>query len=766
MAEMFDIGAIAESIALQIAKGRFSRGKYGQDGRPFGPSKELRELLNQAVAVMTPEAGPWEIPVWRRGLPYKLHFRHKSRLKRISDNETEIVVRRPPGKEVIEVYGFHMAREWNAQWRKAAQLLAMYSREWRTYLAWAAAKADAAFFVNGFVMGYDPRAQGVAAAGPFVLWRSQESAAENVDRAIWAGEEYFIEKLSRDEGGSFIAAAIAVKHFCFRDNVSFLFVAQSQDKVDDGTTDSLLGKVKHILRCLPAAEEFVPQVGVMADHWMIGPGWKGDSRSGQSISCSVRYPTPDGKYDPTCTIDGAPTTAEAAVSKRKTAMFIDEAAPIDEAADAGQDVGSIVNRAHDSTPCIVYVSTHRRKSSHFYKRLANPKTKRTKLHWSDNPLKAAGAFTMLYVLDDAPLLKQATQYLTLAMRPDLFHGPAAKARLDPKKWRRASRTERQRVWSPWYCKAVQDRINRPEDEAAFLTEVDGHASALGSEAFEARKLSEIYERILHDDNPRMFRLEEEMDDKWRLMAGWGPVSVWSEPIRSGASGRHHYVITTDSGHGFGGDASVADVWDVSVYPFDQVAQFYSRDIKPRTHARYVKALAERYNGAFVCSESNGPGETMISHLLDDGYDNVYYRERNLLTTRDVDDKTPGFDTNRGNRAEILIGEAREMFTADAVVIRSERTIEDMGDMEWWQNPQAKANSRVMRGRFQASAGKNDDCVVTYGLLNVAVRSLTGGALEMIRSTRERDARSSYYASERHRACAYDDVCGYAALTAV
>lgn len=719
-----DMGLFRESVVRQMERGVFSQGIYGQNGHTgrWDMPGELLVELNKAVRLLTPRDGPIPISPEYQKRPYRhFYMRVKDRRPlRFRDKETHIYVQPPPVE--YHEHGISKCRIDNWWWRQAARLLATHSREWRHYLRFCCEKMTF-FWIDGFFVGFDPRDGTIL---PWVSWETQREAFRGMDEAIWKGEHYGIEKLSRDEGGTFLAAGVFAKHWMFRENVSFGVLAQSERKVDDGTTDSVMGKIKHILMAQPYAT--ITPDNPAIDHWMIGYGWIGDNNSGQLIKNSIRYPLPDGGYDPGCTISGYPTTQSAMVSLRKTAMLIDEAAVIDEEADEGQSVQDITSYSRASTPCIIYVSTHRGATTYFAQLCADANFKKTRLHWTNNPTKNSGSYCRLWVRDKGFIRDLAKDYmdqqLLMNMRSHPDGGPLPKDywikwwNRHAKEYRRATESERCKPWSLWYCDEIVKNIRTEADAAVARTEYDGIPGSEGRSGFDSEKLELLLAARLVEKEPARARIkleEFEGDYKASLVEGWGPVQVWDKPKRG-----RSYLISADTAEGVGLDSSVADVWDITEYPFAQAAQFVDNLTPPRAFAESIYGLHLLYNDAFCIPEWNGPGAQTVGFLLHFGMSRLYHRQVLDQTTGRVDATRIGFHTHTGTR-DIVIGGARDSFNEDSVVIRSVQSLKEIRAFQYKQKA-----SQPNRGKWQAAHGSHDDCVMTLGLLTPGLKQLTGG----------------------------------------
>jgi hypothetical protein len=109
--------------------------------------------------------------------------------------------------------------------------------------------AAAIFFVRNYLYTFDPRPDAAPHDLPFDLYPYQEETIREMIIAIREGEDYFIEK-SRDMGASWIVAAVIFYMWLFDDGFQALMGSRKEDFVDNGTLDSLFGKLDYFIRTI------------------------------------------------------------------------------------------------------------------------------------------------------------------------------------------------------------------------------------------------------------------------------------------------------------------------------------------------------------------------------------------------------------------------------------------------------------------------------------------------------------------------------------
>jgi len=92
---------------------------------------------------------------------------------------------------------------------------------------------------------------------------------------------------------------------------------------------------------------------------------------------------------------------------------------------------------------------------------------------------------------------------------------------------------------------------------------------------------------------------------------------------------HNYIITVDTGHGKGLNFSAFSVFDITEYPFKQVATFRADDISPFMYPNIVLKIAQQFNKAWVVIENNDMGSVVAAIF---NYDLEY---ENMVNPKDV-----------------------------------------------------------------------------------------------------------------------------------
>jgi hypothetical protein len=96
------------------------------------------------------------------------------------------------------------------------------------------------------------------------------------------------------------------------------------------------------------------------------------------------------------------------------------------------------------------------------------------------------------------------------------------------------------------------------------------------------------------------------------------LDVYEKPIED-----HNYLITVDVARGIGSDYSAFIVFDITNFPYRQVAKYKNNEIKPMLFPSIINDVAKGYNDAWLLIEVNDIGDQVASILhFDLEYDNV------------------------------------------------------------------------------------------------------------------------------------------------
>ena len=133
--------------------------------------------------------------------------------------------------------------------------------------------------------------------------------------------------------------------------------------------------------------------------------------------------------------------------------------------------------------------------------------------------------------------------------------------------------------------------------------------------------------------------------------------IWGYPDYS-----KNYLICADVARGDGTDYSTAQVFDLE--EMEQVAE-YKGQLGTTEFGNFLIELATKYNDALLVVENNNIGWATLQTIIDRGYENLFYQEKNHLVVdednkhtnryRHIDrNKIPGFTTTMKTKPLIML----------------------------------------------------------------------------------------------------------------
>ena len=182
--------------------------------------------------------------------------------------------------------------------------------------------------------------------------------------------------------------------------------------------------------------------------------------------------------------------------------------------------------------------------------------------------------------------------------------------------------------------------------------------------------------------------------------------IWGYPDYS-----KQYLISADVARGDGTDYSAAHVFDLE--EMEQVAE-YKGQLGTTEFGNFLIELATKYNDALLVVENNNIGWATLQTIIDRGYENLFYQEKNHLVVdednqhtnryRNIDkNKIPGFTTTLRTKP-LMVAKMEEYTREKMVKIKSTRLIDELFVFIY-------KNSKT-----QALEGYNDDLVMSYSIL--------------------------------------------------
>jgi hypothetical protein len=158
---------------------------------------------------------------------------------------------------------------------------------------------------------------------------------------------------------------------------------------------------------------------------------------------------------------------------------------------------------------------------------------------------------------------------------------------------------------------------------------------------------------------------------------------------------HQYFLIADVSYGKGQDYSTFSIFDITEYPYEQVATYKQNDISPIMFPQIISDVGRRYNNAYVLVESNDIGHITLHGLnYDLEYPNLIsesVRDLGVRMTKKV--KSIGCST------------LKDLLENRLLIINDENTIHELYTFV------------IFRNSYAADVGKHDDLVMNLVLMS-------------------------------------------------
>lgn len=507
----------------------------------------------------------------------------------------------------------------------------------------AACKEDPLFFFSAFCWCFEPRPRYIGnrlfpKKIPYVSWEHQDPIAESIFECL-GRQDVGIEK-SRGEGLSWIGTLFAVWDWTFNPMVSIGLISKDKDSVDSAKKDSLFWKIDSQLEWLP--------------EWMVGVKSQDYVRTKtDSTLINLRNES---------SITGYAATADAASGGRCTWMLMDELAKFPRGAD--EDVMASTQHVTD---CRIVVSTPKGASGAYYSMMNEPsddaELRKIRVHWSQNPTKNRGLYRIInnrVVASDPENNPVPEEYLEPSQRVlDMW------SRLRRKGFKLEGKLR-----SPWYDRECSRGRATPTNVAQELDlDYGGSAHRVITEETITR-MRETVTNPIHEGDIDYF--EDGRDLTFGTIDN-GPVKLWI-PLSHGKPPKDKYVFSADISAGLGGAMTSNSVLIGFNAAGEQVFEFSSPSTQPAQFADFSIAVCKWFHNAMLGWETGGPGNGYTKHVVDAGYQHIYYRTVKSRK-RNMTKSEPGWVTNNASK-EVLFSEGQNAILTEDIAIRSKQFAEE------------------------------------------------------------------------------------------
>jgi hypothetical protein len=184
----------------------------------------------------------------------------------------------------------------------------------------------------------------------------------------------------------------------------------------------------------------------------------------------------------------------------------------------------------------------------------------------------------------------------------------------------------------------------------------------------------------------------------------GALWIWEPPNYS-----RNYMVIADVARGDGADFSTFHVIDIE--ESKQIAE-YKDQIPTKDFANILFSIGTEYNDALLVVENANIGWSVLEHLIERGYRNLYYSskadttlgvsENQISKMENGQGMIPGFTTSMKTRP-LCISKLISYTREKSVIIQSKRLLEELKVFIW------------KNGKAQAQNGYNDDLIMAFSI---------------------------------------------------
>lgn len=443
---------------------------------------------------------------------------------------------------------------------------------------WEMCARDILFWANTFCYTFSPKDYPDDPHRPFLTWPYQDDALLRISRAI--GKRDIALPKSRDLGASWLCLLVLTHRWQFKTGQTFLLTSRKQEYVDAPSQKSLFWKIEYLFKMMPAW--MTPKINRIKNHF-------GNEDNGSSM-------------------DGEATVPDLGRGDRLTAIFMDEHAAMEKAAEiAAATQSATKTRISNSTPAGTAGD-----AAEFYKTCFNPATEVLPMWWPLHPEKSLG----LYWGD--PVTGQIVHY-------DDWEFPSEYNFLADGKLR-----------SVWY----DEECARSTSDQTIAQELDIDFLKSGSPFFKPELIEKLSKECKPPDRVGELVMTPMGDIEFEPTVR-GRLRLWmtGEPRLE-----RPYVVGCDIAAGTGGDQSsnsVASIFD----PIDglKVGEFASQEISPEDFARYVgEILCPYFHDAYLIWEANGLGMSFGKIIVKELRYMKFYWRQSMDVVIEKNQKKPGW----------------------------------------------------------------------------------------------------------------------------
>lgn len=504
---------------------------------------------------------------------------------------------------------------------------------------WQMCAEDPLFYCSTFNYSFSPKDSIYGTPiTPFTLYDFQNEAVLDLLECIDKGMDGAVPK-SRGVGASYLGISAIEWCWHFRPHLAFLLVSRKEKLVDDSAnSDALFYKIDFLHQYQPG--------------WLLPTGRsRGPNDPGRKL---LSLTNADNKS----VISGEATTGNIGVGGRRTMIFFDEFALMEQGYQA-------LSGSRDVTNCRIFNSTPRGQN-HFYEVCTKVAPKVLRLHWSQHDIFKQGLYTRredgsVELLDtfrgEVRFRAKGEKDIQYVMFPDDYP------------FQSTGRFKLRSPWFDWQCTRCAN-----EKEIAQELEID----FLGSEYqfFDAEVIQILKKRYCREPeligdlefDPITFEPKRFTENKNGNLRIWIPLNNDNKPPRD-----MKFVLGADVSAGTGASNSCACVADKETG--EKIAVWKNPNTLPHQFAEHVMALGKFFNKAHLVWDRSGPtGEVFTKVVVKHGYGDIYYRRDEKKIGRRVTDE-PGAFLNTVARS-VILHDYRDAITTHRYINYSETGLDE------------------------------------------------------------------------------------------
>lgn len=531
----------------------------------------------------------------------------------------------------------------NLKYRKKLLELCRHDREAQRAVIYACER-DLLFYINSFVIQYNPLVKGDQSVGPFTTWEFQEKVLmmePPVGKGIlwcYANDRTAVIEKSRDMGASWLFLIVEDWLCLFHNHIQALNISRSRDAVDSSSRNSLFSKLRFMHEHLP--------------DWLKGEIeepklYFGYDRSGSEIS-------------------GEASTGRSGTGGRASVIFIDEFSEIEEDVKVRQNTASIAD-------CRFFNGTHLGVGTEFYNLTQSPEIVQIQMHWTRHPRKNTHLYSFdveagrVRYWDYDPVFDQLNE-TKIPSKPFPEDYPFDRSG-------HPNGGPHPGIRSVWYDKKAAE-IGTSRQVAM---ELDINPTGSSSQFYDAMTIRRLTEQCRDpvfvgelDFDPQLAEPEQ------FLLQDNGHLKLWIEPSSPNASGKLNfippsdYIIAGDLGYGNGATPTCFSIFDARKGM--KVGMYVNAWKDPKQMAPFCVALCRIFKNradepAFLAWETPGPGLSFGQSVVEDfQFRNIYWNVVNAWDDRTVQkvSSKPGWLANKDNKVKLHTNYLQALKTGDFV----------------------------------------------------------------------------------------------------